>query len=333
MSNQSIKDYLKKMEGGQNPVFQEEMDMPDSQSNFSEDHSATQSQSFAELHYSSPSKNRIELEEEKEEISPSSPQSPPQNISLAIMIFSFLSFGLMGGFILYYAQAHPQKKSTLSSLLTDSRETSPDSNYIPPSHSPSTSPSSSNDQCQKAQSSKEKDQCHYMMAMRNRDEKPCAKIGQSDIRDVCYLTLANKLNHNQEKLCEKITNSTYKDNCYEALAEKESDIKWCRLTKHPTNQARCFARVGARNNNLQVCEAIKSPGTGTGTRNLCHLYLAKRTRNFTLCEKISDVGTKDACYYNIARETSNPQLCEKISTGSIYKSKCQQIKSRSTDNY
>lgn len=47
-------------------------------------------------------------------------------------------------------------------------------------------------------------------------------------------------------------------------------------------------------------------------RDLCFLWLAKKTGNESLCEKIKDEILKMNCYVFLARWKKNPNLCEKL---------------------
>ncbi|HMS91046.1 MAG TPA: hypothetical protein PKC87_02415 [Candidatus Absconditabacterales bacterium] len=69
----------------------------------------------------------------------------------------------------------------------------------------------------------------------------------------------------------------------------------------------CNATQGMQNNDTSACE--KAEGM---LRDTCYSDIAKKTKDATLCENISEVLFISACYSTVAEETKNPLLCDKI---------------------
>ncbi len=70
----------------------------------------------------------------------------------------------------------------------------------------------------------------------------------------------------------------------------------------------CDATQGIQNNDLSSC--AKSDWI---LRDGCYSEIAKKTKDASVCENITDVMFKNACYTSVAEEAKDVSICEKIS--------------------
>lgn len=70
----------------------------------------------------------------------------------------------------------------------------------------------------------------------------------------------------------------------------------------------CNAAQGMQNNDVRSCE--KSEWI---LRDTCYSDIAKKTKDATICENISEKLFLNTCYTTVAEETKDFTLCDKIS--------------------
>ncbi len=78
----------------------------------------------------------------------------------------------------------------------------------------------------------------------------------------------------------------------------------------------CDAAQGMQNNDASACE--KSEWI---LRDTCYSDIAKKTKDATLCEKVSGKLFINSCYSSVAEELQDASLCDKIAD-QIFKEIC-----------
>lgn len=97
------------------------------------------------------------------------------------------------------------------------------------------------------------------------------------------------------------------------------DASLCLKNKYANSSIRsdCFIEVSKVSENISVCDYVKD-----GTIYQCYANVAFNTKNYSLCDKLSNLSYKNSCYLEIGKKTDDIGFCHKITNDSDKFSKC-----------
>lgn len=74
----------------------------------------------------------------------------------------------------------------------------------------------------------------------------------------------------------------------------------------------CLMMISPKNSN--VCENILDSKGINNLRDSCYKEIAEKTKNYSLCNEISEASKKVLCFKEVARIVKNPSICDEINS-------------------
>jgi hypothetical protein len=142
--------------------------------------------------------------------------------------------------------------------------------------------------------------CILLPAIRNKNAAYCDLAEASNFsRDYCLSEMARELT--DENLCLKIRRPDIKNNCFIILAEKTGKRRFCQLGESFLQSRSadrswgfhqsCLLALVSNHRDSQLCSQYKSREDG----DLCFVYLSLLNSDKSLCERLSTADKKALC--------------------------------------
>ncbi len=145
--------------------------------------------------------------------------------------------------------------------------------------------------CQEAGT--ERDTCLSGAAMVTWDATYCDQIGDTFIKDECYLAFA--INNQGGDNCHKISKTNTRDSCYYSAGVNELKLGYCReISLSSYTRINCFGDIAANKLNPDICLELGSPPNETDLAD-CYREYVKERPDPAVCDRIENQYLRGNC--------------------------------------
>ncbi|MBT4250979.1 hypothetical protein HOB25_03240 [bacterium] len=168
--------------------------------------------------------------------------------------------------------------------------------------------------CDKVEDDYLSGQCRVKLALQKNDKKICAKIKNENSRDLCYGHFLTDMDAVDESMCSQFNELFLKEMCQLVLAMKNKDTDKCMDPKIVSleNRAICLAGIAVKHGDADACGKIDPMLSSLGEdrypveieeerilkqtlRDECYAAVAKKNKDKSICNKISDKKLRAEC--------------------------------------
>ncbi len=115
------------------------------------------------------------------------------------------------------------------------------------------------------------------------------------------------LSAKKDSFCDHITDADLRDVCYVNVADKTQSLMPCDKCSSDSKYL-CYAMIASMKNDLTICDGIPD----IDYKNNCYNEVASSSKDVSICERITIISQRDSCYYNYAAKNEDPSVCNKI---------------------